>query len=973
MTTQLGSILARAITEYSNKPAIYCDNKPTLSYKALGELLDSITRQLQDAHIQNTHRVAILLPQGPENALLCLALMQYCCAVPLNPAATGDDIEALLSQRKISALVTDSEQFPHIRGLTEKLEITRLDVDLQPDNGDYLSLNTAQSSTTSHHHEHGALLLHTSGSTAQPKAVPLNESQLIASIKNLNRSLALGSNDRCINNLPLFHIGGLLDMFLAPLCAGGSIYFLRDMHSESFLKAMQTFLPTWSQAVPTMIQDLSRRAHVPRSPDLRFCRSVSAPLPASVKAAFEERFQAPVVEIYGMTETAGVITSNPLHREQQLPGSVGRAVGGEVMIADVRGNAAKAGIEGEVLIRGNNVFSGYEGEDKRLHFIGEWFRSGDIGYLDENKNLFLTGRSKDIINRGGEKLSPRQIDECLMRIPGIQDAACFAVPHPSLGEEVAAAWVASPANPAQEAEIRAALSSQLPGFKIPRQLFRLDNLPRTAGGKLQRHILSERYSTKKVASRKVPPSSELGTRIAQLWEDILGIDQIGVDDHFFELGGDSLKAATFITELSTLLGCDIPALALFDHPSIATLEAHLQTLDINDNALPHPLISSAFPQAMYRALSHYMAAWQGHRARPNSLIVGHNTLGPKVPLFWGTQSFEELSCLTTALGNDQPVYGFRSLFKVPGKTDRQLHALAAYLTREITAIQADGPYIIGGFCAGALLSFEIARQLQNDGKSVALLIMAEERPPATYSGRVCMLYSCNSRYSPFRHFQHPERGLRYRCSGEVSVSALAAKHRDFLREDNIDAVAAILRNEMDTTARAQPSPNQLSNTPAFLQPITPVEHQSAIQLSSPRWLPANTPFQAKVSFCNNSNQDWPAYAQSGLCLILRWRSSSGKVRNWQAGYLPIDQNIGAGEHFNTEIRLTTPDKLRRWTLEGELACEGLSLFSEQGIAPGRTTIFVHPNLRNRFTTIKNTTTKKNLSTANLDKDRSQCE
>jgi acyl-CoA synthetase (AMP-forming)/AMP-acid ligase II len=340
--------------------------------------------------------------------------------------------------------------------------------------------------------EDTALILHTSGTTARPKIVPLLQRNVVATARHIVATLALRPEDVCLNIMPLFHIHGLMAATLASLAAGSQVSCSPGFNALRFFHWLDEVRPSWYTAVPTMHQTILARAD--RHPEsvagsrLRLIRSSSASLPPQVMAELERTFRAPVVEAYGMTEAAHQMASNPLPPRARKPGSVGPAAGPEVGIMDERGNLLSRGEIGEVVIRGPNVTPGYEAnpEANAKAFTDGWFRTGDQGSLDEDGYLRLTGRLKELINRGGEKISPLEVDEALMHHPAVLQVVAFPMPHEKLGEEVAAAVVLREGLHATERELRAFAATRLADFKVPRRIVIVSEIPKGATGKLQR-------------------------------------------------------------------------------------------------------------------------------------------------------------------------------------------------------------------------------------------------------------------------------------------------------------------------------------------------------------------------------------------------------------------------------------------------------------------------------------------------------
>ena len=376
----------------------------------------------------------------------------------------------------------------------------------------------------------------------------------------------MSSGDRCLNVMPLFHIHGLVGGLLSSLAAGASFAAISNFDSNYFFDWMKELKPTWYTAVPTIHQEILRCARdcaeTIRESQLRFIRSSSAPLASEALEDLERVFKVPVIEAYGMTEASHQITSNPLPPFERKKGSVGVATITEVAIVDEEGRFLAVGKRGEIVLRGANVTAGYERNG--------WFRTGDLGYFDSGGYLFLTGRLKEIINRGGEKISPREIDEALLEHPGVLQAVAFATPHVSLGEDIAAAVVVRDPIETTEASIRAYLIGRLATFKVPAQLLIVDDIPKSSTGKIQRAALAERFAAR-LQGGFIAPKNELETLVASIYADVLEIQQVSASDNFFALGGDSLRATQVISRVRSLFAVNLPIASLFLRSTVAEL------------------------------------------------------------------------------------------------------------------------------------------------------------------------------------------------------------------------------------------------------------------------------------------------------------------------------------------------------------------------------------------------------------------
>jgi acetyltransferase-like isoleucine patch superfamily enzyme/acyl carrier protein len=381
--------------------------------------------------------------------------------------------------------------------------------------------------------------------------------------------------------MPLFHIHGLIGAVLSSLTAGASVVCTPGFDTKRFFAWIDTLQPTWYTAVPTMHQTVlglasANQEIIARCP-LRFIRSCSAALPERFMVALEEVFGIPVIESYGMTEASHQMTSNPLPPLPRKAGSVGVAAGPDVAIIDEAGNLLPTGAIGEIVIRGSSVTHGYENNPAANHsaFTNGWFHTGDQGRFDTDGYLFITGRIKEIINRGGEKISPREVDEVLIQHPAIVQAIAFAVPHVTLGEDIAAAVVLRENTPVTESEIRNFASARLADFKVPSQVVIVENIPKGPTGKLQRIGLANKLSLKPKANF-VAPRNTIEKRLTEIWKDVLGVEQVGVCDNFYALGADSIAGATMITKIASRYNTEIPLANFLRSPTIETIARLLQ-------------------------------------------------------------------------------------------------------------------------------------------------------------------------------------------------------------------------------------------------------------------------------------------------------------------------------------------------------------------------------------------------------------
>ena len=473
-------------------PAIRAPDREPLSYLALRSQMERTGRVLRGAGIGPEDRVAIVLPNGPAMAGAFVCMAPWCAVAPLNPAYKPDEFDFYLSDLDASALIfAEGAAGPALEVAMQRgLRVLRLE---EGSPAGAFALSTDREAPAEPRRDDAtALVLHTSGTTSRPKMVPLTLANLRASARNIARTLSLSPADTCLNVMPLFHIHGLMAPVLASLASGASVYCTPGFDALRFFAWLEAAAPTWYSAVPTMHQAILARA--PRNRErignaaLRFIRSSSASLPPPVMAALEETFGAPVIEAYAMTEAAHQMCSNPLPPAPRKAGFVGPEAGPEVAIMDTDGVAIGTGEEGEIVIRGENVMAGYlaNPEANAQAFYGDWFRTGDQGYVDIDGYVRVTGRLKEIINRGGEKIAPLEVDDVLLDHPAVAEVCTFAMPHRRLGEDVAAVVVQTEGHAEDADALRAFAALRLADFKVPRTIVFVDAIPKGATGKIQR-------------------------------------------------------------------------------------------------------------------------------------------------------------------------------------------------------------------------------------------------------------------------------------------------------------------------------------------------------------------------------------------------------------------------------------------------------------------------------------------------------
>jgi acyl-CoA synthetase (AMP-forming)/AMP-acid ligase II/thioesterase domain-containing protein/acyl carrier protein len=684
-------------------------------------LVVRVAVSLAAAGVTRTARIATMVGAGPEQASVFLGVSAGAVSAPLNPQLSRHELEFFLDDLSPAALVVAEGLDTPARDVAARLRIpvVELGVDSSRSAGwfdlDLASVSGAHDAVahTPSRPDDAALMLHTSGTTGRPKIVCLSHANLVASAANVATALRLGPDDRCLNVMPLFHIHGIVAALLASLHAGGSVYCAPGFRRDEVVEWIDDAKPTWYTAVPTihqaMLEAARRRAGLAGDEwPFRFIRSSSAALAPSVMRDLEACFGAPVVEAYGMTEAAHQIATNPLPPGDRKPGSVGRAAGPEVAIMDDDGRLLPQGERGEIVIRGPNVTAGYldAPEANAAAFEAGWFRTGDLGSIDADGYVTIGGRKKEIINRGGEKIAPREIDEALLQHPDVEQAVAFAIPHASLGEEVAAAVVLKPDARASTGELRAAVGARLSAFKVPRQIIVLDELPVGATGKLQRIGLAARLGIDGVAGATpigapnfVAPRTEAETQLLEIVQDVLGLDTPpSVTDDIFDLGADSLHVVALVDAVQHGMEASLSEHALLENATIEHIAASLQREEISTDARIVPIQPDGQAPALFCLV------------RTGSLLV--------------------LRHLAAALGPDQPVYAISlPAMHTTWHRNREIEPLARTAVTVMRERQLDGPYRLLGHSLGGLIAYEMANQLLRAGEEVDIVIIADALHP----------------------------------------------------------------------------------------------------------------------------------------------------------------------------------------------------------------------------------------------------
>ena len=703
--------------------ALAAPGREPLLYRDVPTVLEGLRQWTADKGCAQGDVIGLVMPNGPEMALTLLGCSMHCTVAPIDPAFGPAEVKAVLQRVGARAVVVSA----HARAAMDaaaQLGVPALAAPLAEHGpigrSNDLALRTNRISPVSP--DHVMIMLQTSGTTGQPKRVPLRMANIGGQACNMSDSMALAPTDSSLVMMPLFHMHGF-SCITASLWSGGRCICTPGYDPSRFFNWLLEQRPTWYSAVPTVHADicqvLEREPTRAKGHALKFVRSLSAALPAEVRQCTEQHLGVAIVEHYGLSEALSPLT---IKEATSAPGAVGKPYRCDIIVADELGAPAAMGQEGEVLVRGDVVIAHYAEDDtvNAASFHGGWLRTGDLGKFDANGNLYITGRLKEIINRGGEKISPHEVESVAAAYPGIKQAAVFGVAHSTLGEDVAMAYTVNGLS-VGEGDLRRWLQAHLAPHKVPKRFIKVDSIPATATGKVKRAQLADLLGLAVHAVRTSPdagiayeeiptnvpehhpgpkseraPTKHLEQAVAMLWAQVLRRERIYLDDDFFALGGDSLSGVRVCSQLKELHGYDVSLAHLFRAPTLAQFVAQLGS--------------------------------QGRQARWTNLapIRMQGGLTPFVCIHGDDGNYN----LPRYLRADRPFIGFMHQGEDGrGMKYKSIPAIAQHYVDELTSAIAHGPYILAGFSMGGIIAFEMAHILRRMNQHVALLTIIDTRGP----------------------------------------------------------------------------------------------------------------------------------------------------------------------------------------------------------------------------------------------------
>ena len=585
----LRSLFLALAAEVGHVEAILAPDAPPLRFADLARCIEQARDDLAGLGIGRGDRVAVILPRGPETAVCSVAVAACATCVPLNPDYTAAELERYLGKLAPRAVIIGNDQGETPRRVAAGLGIRAIDLVTAGDGpagafrlrGEAAPRPAARPWASP---DDTAFILLTSGTTSREKLVPVTHRQILVLAQATGDRFALGPRDRCLHAVPMFHANGLLTALLSPLAAGCGVICPPRADLPSIFAAIEALQPTWFPVGYTVHlalldqmeadrqigaqRETETYRQIARRANLRFMLSSAGSLDPEVLRRLEDAFDAPVVERYATSET-GMLTANPLPPGIRKPGTVGTPLCNEIRILDGAGAPAGRLEDGEIVVRGPSVFDGYldDPEANRSAFTDGWFRTGDLGHLDDDGYLVITGRIKELISRGGEKISPVEVERVLTAHRSVARACVFPLPHPTLGEEVAAAVVLAWPGASSAEELVGFARERLAPFKVPRRIFLVSALPIAATNKVDRRAVAR--SCLATLAQEAAPSPDVGASalegaLSGLWGAVLKRARVGRHDDFFLLGGDSLRGQQLVGNVLELFGVDVPVMALFD-------------------------------------------------------------------------------------------------------------------------------------------------------------------------------------------------------------------------------------------------------------------------------------------------------------------------------------------------------------------------------------------------------------------------
>ena len=768
-----GAIRAHALLQPSAH-ALLAPHREPCTYARLHEHIDRLSECIGRELSAQNRIIAVALPNGPDLFSALVAAMSAGTCAPVAASVPGEEMDAFLGDIRPALVITDADGLRRHREFFERHGVAVACVSGERGEAGVFAVDVLPASVPCGGpglacDADVVLLVRTSGTTTAPRVVPHTMPRLMHSAEAVVAAVGLTPSDRCLNARPLHHLHALMHVIGASIVAGASVVCPPEPGAAALVEGFRTYDPTWYSASPPVHRDLLaivRAAPERVRPRLRFARSSSAALDPDVAAGLEAALGMPILQGYGMSE-APVIALNPMPPGVRKHASVGRPIGCEVRIEDEAGRARGPNLIGEVVIRGTNVAPAYALGDRRIADASGWFHTGDSGMLDDDGYLFLTGRLNELINVGGEKVAPANVERALRSHVAVAEAVVFALPHPTLGEHVGATVVAQAGFAVEPEQIIAHATALLPRHSVPNVVHVASAIARDANGKVRRRELAVAFAAARDAARQSPGRSRpnddsLRHALARIWEEVLERPQVELDENFFAAGGDSLRAVRVMAKIETALGVALPADMMLRAPTI--------------DGLARAVLAQTRDEQRSRLI-----ALRPHGSRPPLIYFDGDINGGGLYARF----------LLDALDPDQPIYVLRpyGVFgdPVPPTVEIMAEADAALIARAIPS----RTYRLAGYCNGGVVAFEVARRLEGSGLRVDVLALIGSSAPNAGLDALRSLVAIPAR------FLSPARGVElYRTARRAANTIRSTPVPGALRYVTRASVARMRRRDV---------------------------------------------------------------------------------------------------------------------------------------------------------------------------------
>ncbi|NTW32323.1 MAG: AMP-binding protein [Bacteroidetes bacterium] len=711
--------LKKSFDLFCEKPLLFSVDGVSLSYADFWKQIEFISGSLKKVGLRNGDSIITYIPDNFYTPIVIFSVVNTAICVPLNRALTSSELCASIKRIKPRAIIINEnindEQFNQIK---KELNFAVIKISWQAvyskpkittDLDDFKIIKQRYSSDIS-------LILMTSATTGRSKLVPLRHKQLLELIKNGFTVFPEAMNGRILIMIPHFHIQWLMAYFIQ-MFSGGSIIQTEGFNEGVFIQCFTNLNPTQFTANPTILEALTTFPvdfyKNNAFSELRFIVSTGTTLLPALRNRVENLFHTRVYQGYGLTETSA-ITKTPKLVSEDREGSVGKCIGAEVKIIDEAGEFLDFGETGEIIVRGSTVISAYidDPEANKASFINGWFRTGDLGKLDADGFLYLSGRKKEMINRGAEKILPGEVEEAILRHPSVKEAVVFPYPHIRLGEDVAACIVLN--NPLSLVDLRKFLKNHIAPFKIPHLIFHVESIPKGTTGKPQRTKLAElllpTIDFNKTVSGSNREFNDIEYNLAEIWKNLLNVNTVDLHDDFFQIGGDSICAVQMLCLIEEKWGCVIKSEELIISSALESIAGMIQ----------NKLISGDI---------------SGSKIPENKIIVIQET-GNKAPYFLVALKGENLSIyrdLIRELGTEQPIYGLTTEMHYTDNISLSLlEQIASIYVDLICKTQPEGQYHIAGTSLSGMIALETANQLILKPTKIVTVILFDTFPILFY-------------------------------------------------------------------------------------------------------------------------------------------------------------------------------------------------------------------------------------------------